>query len=215
MAQNSEYTYGQLSGELEIKISGVIDGFGGCSGGICHTVNIGPNSRINGPYFFEKCPNLITVRFDGKILITSNNTFLGCSSLKTLNAPHGFRLFGNGTFARCGFRVLVIPKGTVFDGDYSFGECLDLISVLIEDHVVFIGNNTFKDCSNLSIVRVGNNVKFLGNGTFSGCGRLETLRLGKDVSVLGEDNFVGCRNITTSTHEENLVITDKSFTKYA
>lgn len=53
MAENSELKYGELSQEPEINIFGDIDGFGGCSGGICHTVNIGPNSRIKGSYFLK------------------------------------------------------------------------------------------------------------------------------------------------------------------
>lgn len=53
MAQNSELKYGELSGDQEINISGDIRGFGGCSGGICHTVNIASNTTIEGPYFLK------------------------------------------------------------------------------------------------------------------------------------------------------------------
>lgn len=133
----------------------------------------------------------------------------------TINASNGLRLFGNGTFARCGFRVLVIPKGTIIDKDYSFGECLGLVSVIIEDNVDFIGNDTFKDCSKLSIVRVGNNVRFLGDRTFANCDRLETFRVGDDFTITGKDNVTGCRNISTSTHGKNISYTDDSYRRNA
>jgi hypothetical protein len=216
MEENLECKYCELSKEPEINISGHVDGFGICSNGICHTVNIASNTIIDGPCSFENCGNLTTVNFGQNVLITANNTFIGCSSLTTLNASsNGLRLFGNGTFARCGFRVLIIPTGTIFDKDYSFGECLGLVSVVIKDRVKFIGNDTFNNCSNLSIVHIGSNVEFLGDRTFANCERLETLRIGNDVSILGEDNFSGCRNISTSTHGDNLVFTDESFIRNA
>ena len=98
MAKNldlPEYGYRQLSEELNINISGDVDGFGGCSRGACKTVNIGPNTKIKGQYFFEECKSLKRIDFGQNVSITGNNTFIGCSSLTELDAPTGFRLFGN------------------------------------------------------------------------------------------------------------------------
>ena len=119
--QKSMLKYHNLSGEPEINISGHIGGFGICSNGICETVDVASNTIIAGPYSFEKCENLTRVNIGENVSITGNNSFLRCSSLTTLDASNGLRLFGNGTFSRCGFRVLVIPKGTIIDGNYSFG----------------------------------------------------------------------------------------------
>lgn len=79
--QKSMFPYRELSEEPEINISGHVDGFGICSNGICHTVNIASNTIIDGPCSFENCRNLTTVNFGQNILITANNTFIGCSLL--------------------------------------------------------------------------------------------------------------------------------------
>ena len=59
-----------------------------------------------------------------------------------------------------GFRELVIPSGTIIDENenYSFGNCQNLESVIIEDGVVISGNETFKDCLGLVSVVIGKRV---------------------------------------------------------
>lgn len=213
MTENIEYC--ELSNETVVEISGNVIGFGGCSRGVCNTVVVASNTTIDASYFFEECPILQEVSLGEKCSFRGDNIFAGCSSLKKLNAPSGFRLVGNATFAGCGFRELVIPKGTIIDGNYSFGECLYLVSVIIEDGVVISRNQTFANCPKLSIVRMGNGVQILGDETFINCERLETLHVGDDFTMTGKNNVAGCRNISTSTHGKNISYTDDSYRRNA
>ena len=172
----SEYLeYKTLSRLLDVKISGHVSGFGGCSGGVCHTVEVAQNTTIEGPYSFEKCKGLKVLNFGENVSITSNNTFHNCSSLIELNLSKRLRLFGNATFAGCGISVLVFPAGSIIEGHYSFGNCPNLNSVEFGDDCKVLGESTFEGCPNLSIVKAGKRVEFLGENTFANCPNLECI----------------------------------------
>ena len=82
MTENKNFTYCELSKEQNIEISGGhVRGFGGCSRGVCHTVNVGRNTTIDASYFFEECPILQEVRLGEKCSFRGDNSFAGCSSL--------------------------------------------------------------------------------------------------------------------------------------
>ena len=181
MTENIEYC--ELSNETVVEISGNVGGFGGCSRGVCNTVVVASNTTITASYFFEECPILQEVRLGERCSFRGDNIFAGCSSLKTLDASNGFRLVGNATFAGCGFRELVIRRGTIIDGNYSFGNCKNIISLIIEDGVVISGNESFKDCHGLVSVVIGNRVVISGNESFLNCPRLIIIRIGNDAVV--------------------------------
>lgn len=184
--------YCKLSNETVVSISGNVGGFGGCSHGVCDTVVVASNTTIDASYFFEECPILQEVSLGEKCSFRGDNIFAGCSSLKTLNASNGFRLVGNATFTGCGFRELVIRRGTIIDGNYSFGECLGLVSVIIEDGVVISGDETFKDCLGLVSVVIGNGVVISGHDSFLNCPRLIIIHIGNDVQIQGNRTFAQC-----------------------
>jgi hypothetical protein len=161
--------YKNLSRLRDVKISGHVSGFGGCSHGVCHTVNVAPNTTIEGPYSFEECKGLEVVNFCENVDVHGNNVFQNCSSLIELNFSKRLRLFGNATFAGCGIRTLVIPDGTIIDRHYSFGNCLNLHSVEFGDDCEVLGDSTFEGCLNLLNIKAGKRVKFLGKNTLDNC----------------------------------------------
>lgn len=98
-----------------------------------------------------------------------------------MNLSKRLRFFGNATFAGCGFRTLFIPSGTIFEGDFSFGNCTNLRSVVFGDDCEILGDSTFEGCLNLESVIGGNNLQILGKNTFVNCPKLE--------SIYASDNF--------------------------
>ena len=167
--------YKNLSRLLDVKISGHVFGFGCCSRGVCHTVNVAPNTTIEGPYSFEECEGLKVLNFGENVDVHGNNVFQNCSSLIELNFSERLRLFGNATFAGCGISVLVFPAGSIIEGHYSFGNSPNLHSVEFGDDCVVSGYSTFEGCSNLEIVKAGKHVEFLGENTFVNCPKFECI----------------------------------------
>ena len=163
------FGYKKLSGLMDVKVSGRVSGFGGCSHGVCHTVNVAPNTTIEGPYSFEKCEKLEVVSVGENVIFDTNNLFHKCFSLKELNLSEGLRVLGNATFAGCGFRRLFIPSRTIIEGHYSFGNCSNLHSVEFGDDCEVLGDSTFEGCLNLLNIKAGKRVKFLGKNTLDNC----------------------------------------------
>lgn len=169
------FGYKELSKRLNVKISDRVFGFGGCSDGVCHTVEVAQNTTIEAPYFFEECKELGVVNVGKNVDVYGNNVFQNCFSLIELNLSEGLRLFGNATFTGCGFRRLFFPDGTIIEGNISFGNCPNLNSVEFGDDCKVLGESTFEGCPNLSIVKAGKRVKFLGENTFANCPNLECI----------------------------------------
>lgn len=205
MTENIEYC--ELSNETVVQISGNVRGFGGCSRGVCNTVVVTSKTTIDASYFFEECQILQEVSLGEKCSFRGDNNFARCSSLNTLNASNGFCLVGNATFTGCGFRELVIRRGTTIDGNYSFGNCKKIISLIIEDGVVISGDETFKDCLGLISVVIGNGVVISGHDSFLNCPRLIIIRIGNDVQILGNGTFAECGKdyLTIPPQKQDLV----------
>jgi hypothetical protein len=181
----SEYfEYKELSEHQKVVISGPVSGFGGCFGGVCRTVNVSPNTIIEkAPYFFANCEELEVVNFGKNVDVHGNNVFQNCSSLKELNLSKRLRFFGNATFAGCGFRTLFFPSGTIIEGDFSFGNCTNLRSVVFGDDCEIFGDSTFEGCLNLESVIGGNNLQILGKNTFVNCPKFESIYAGDNSEI--------------------------------
>ena len=182
----SEYfEYKTLSEHQKVDISGRVSGFGGCSRGVCRTLEVAPNTTIEkeAPYFFANCEELEVVSVGGNVIFDANNVFQNCFSLKELNLSEGLRVLGNATFVECGFRRLFFPSGTIIEGHYSFGNCKNLNSVEFGDDCVISGDSTFEGCLNLSIVKAGKRVEFLGENTFANCPNLECIYAGDNSKI--------------------------------
>ena len=178
------FEYKELSEHQKVDISGHVSGFGGCSHGVCHTVEVAPNAKIEkAPYFFANCEGLEVVNFGENVLVNANNVFTGCSSLKELNLSKRLRFFGNATFAECGFLRLVIKSGTIFEGPFSFGNCPNLRSVEFGDDCKILGDSTFEGCLNLESVMGGNNLQILGKDTFKNCPNFESIYAGDNSEI--------------------------------
>jgi hypothetical protein len=185
---SGSYTFSGVQSEKIVINQGCnIRGFGIFSRNHCRQLEIHPETKISGPYTFQYCSYLKTVRIHEGVRITGNYTF-SCCSMTELILVEGIRLLGTGTFYSCdGLEHLDIPDGAFFDGIFTFAKC-----------------------KNLKSIRFGNNVMVYGHSIFSSCTSLESIHFGDNVSIYGENNFCGCSNITTIEYGENFINEDKT-----
>ena len=185
---SGSYTFSGVQAEkLVINQRCQIAGFGIFSRSHCRQLEIHPETKISGPYTFQYCSYLISVRIYEGVKISGNYTF-SCCSMTELILAEGIRLLGTGTFYSCdGLEHLDIPNGAFLDGIFTFAKC-----------------------RNLKSIRFGNNVIIYGHSIFSSCISLESIYFGDNVSIYGENHFNGCLNLETIEHGENFINEDKT-----
>ena len=92
---------------------------------------------------------------------------------------------------------IVIPEsiyynGTTYSvttiGDYAFGYCNDLLSVIIPNSIKNIGERAFRRCSGLKSVFIGSGVKNVDREAFDDCQNLEKVVI-KDIATWCEIEF--------------------------
>ena len=96
---------------------------------------------------------------------------------------------------------IIIPT-TSFEGDrvtsigeYAFGNCDHITSVVIPNSVTSIGSKAFYGCSNLSSIVIPNSIVDIGNQAFIGCTSLNSVVIPDSVTSIGDYAFLSCWNL--------------------
>lgn len=82
-------------------------------------------------------------------------------------------------------------------GEYAFGDCESLTSVVIPEGVTAIGNDAFTFCSSLKSVVIPESVTAIGIDAFSFCGALENVTIPSGVTDIGAGAFQYCTAFTS------------------
>ncbi len=82
-------------------------------------------------------------------------------------------------------------------GEYAFGGCESLKSVVIPEGVTAIGNDAFTFCSSLKSVVIPESVTTIGIDAFSFCGALESVTIPSGVTDIGAGAFQYCAAFTS------------------
>ena len=103
---------------------------------------------------FENCSNLRNVIFEdgSQIKDIGNDTFYGCSNLKSIEIPSGVTSIGFYAFFGCNsLGIVTFSENSQLTsiGDNVFSGCSNLTSIEIPSGVTSIGNYAFGDCNNL------------------------------------------------------------------
>jgi hypothetical protein len=108
-------------------------------------------------------------------------------------------------FPAGGGGAYTIPPSVTSIGDYAFGACAGLTSIVIPANVVNIGDYTFADCTNLPNVAIPNGVTNIGEAAFADCVRLTSVIIPATVNSIGDYAFGFCNgliNITVSPQNQ-------------
>ncbi len=139
-----------------------------------------------GEYAFSACTSLTGIIIPDSVTSIGSCAFSGCDSLESIAVESGNQKYiskGNcliekqsGTLLT-GCKNSVIPTdGSVTSiGEYAFGDCDNLTSVIIPDGVESIGSCAFYNCSSLTIIVIPDSVTSIGERIFQSCNSLESI----------------------------------------
>ena len=96
-------------------------------------------------------------------------------------------------------KEVIMLEGITKIGSIAFGDCSNLISVLIPGTVTTTNPGTapFENCSSLKNIIIEDGVTHIGVGTFSSCTSLKEITIPKSVIKFGISAFADCSSLIT------------------
>ena len=150
--------------------------------------------------------------FSGSLKSIGSSAFSGCVKFRTVALGPNVTSLGYSAFYGCDQITGVTVDCPVTLPAHLFGNCSNLVSVVIGNHVTGLGKvdgtsvngsetHPFCYCPNIRFVQIGNGVKeipkyWFGNyhGSFPANSTIERIELPNTVSSIGDYAFSGCRN---------------------
>ena len=157
---------------------------------------------------------IIPYSIDGYIVTSiGRRTFIGCTSLKSINIPDSVTNIDDSAFYGCtSLTSINIPDSVTYIGDYAFEDCTSLTSINIPDSVTGIGGWAFYGCSSLTSVIIGNSVTSMDVRTFYGCTSLASINIPDSVTSIGYETFKDCISLTNMNIPDSVTsIGDSAF----
>ena len=161
------------------------------------------------------------VEIDGKVYAVThidNNTFGGCTSLRSITIPEGVVYIGSEAFIECSSLVsITLPSSLEKLGWFSFVGCSSLTSLTVlskklsaslnifqkPDHLTSltlccheIDQSTFSDYPELTEVILKDGVEVIGTCAFSGCKKLTLVDLPASIKTINPQVFQRCPMLT-------------------
>jgi hypothetical protein len=168
--------------------------FGSCAG--LTSVVIGSGVTNIGNLAFNFCTGLTAITIPGNVASIGTAAFYSCSNLASATIDSGN--IGDFAFGYCGNLNTVLLGGSVANiGDFAFAFCSGLTGITIPQSVNSIGVNAFFSCNGLDNATInGGNI---GDYAFSSCGSLGSVVIGNNVTNIGVGAFAGCSSLTNLT----------------
>jgi len=84
-------------------------------------------------------------------------------------------------------------------GNFAFGDCDNLTSIILPASVTAIGDSAFANCNNLTSIILPTGVTSIGDFAFSYCFSLTSITIPAGVTSIGDFAFSGCSDLTSVT----------------
>ena len=105
-------------------------------------------------------------------------TFIGCTSLASINIPSSVTVIGYNAFSDCtSLTSINIPSSVTTIGGYVFCRCTSLASINIPDSVTKIGYCAFSHCTSLASINIPDSVISIGGRVFSAWTSQQTINI--------------------------------------
>lgn len=205
------------------------------------TVNMPEAGGVHfGPSCFAKATQLSTIDLSKLDEVIEDETFYGCTSLKTANLTNTKEI-GNYAFADCGIlnyvnmpivekigegafgrfaedgsapiiSSILLPETLTTIGDGAFLGCEGLVEITIPSSVTTYGDYLFAFCLHLEKVVLPTNMKRIGLYSFSGCEVLKEINL-EDVEEVADFAFANCVSLVNVNINQVQIIGEYGFAK--
>lgn len=140
-----------------------------------------------------------------KKYIINDYAFYESNKLKDITIPQIVTEIGDYAFGSCKKLQSVIFEGDSKlnkIGDYAFLNCVKLENITIPNQVTNIGEEAFKCCSNLKKIEIPQNVKTIEKSAFSKTS-IESIRLPKSLNKLGSKAFYKCEKLKSVEFQQD------------
>ena len=116
------------------------------------------------------------------------------------NVVYNVTSIGDFAFGRChGLTSIIIPNSVTSIGHQAFDGCGGLTSITIPNSVTSIGSSAFYNCTGLTSVTIPNSVTSIGGWAFSECSSLTSVTIPNSVTSIGGWAFSECIGLTSVT----------------
>ena len=144
---------------------------------LCATAVAAHDFEVDGIFYniTDATNKTVAVTYKGDSYSTYSNEYTGSvvipESVTYNGTTYSVTSIGKSVFHGCSGLTgeLVIPNSVTSIGDYAFGFCPGLTSVIIGNSVTSIGRSAFAACTGLTSIKIPNCVTSIGNYAFSEC----------------------------------------------
>lgn len=184
------------------------DAFAGCKD-LTGFATLAGSTVTLGDRCFKGCSSLNTVRILGNVPEWGEETFMDCTSLKSLVLGFnentiidtiGTRAFKNCTGLDSDGAIEVRAKIYNY-GEECFAECINLtnvsMSAIARASIITIGAGAFRDCTSLTAFLISklSSLTYIGDYAFANCDTLKQPSVPAGVTYVGEGCFMDCDNL--------------------
>ena len=165
-----------------------------------------PNLKTIGDSAFSGCRNLETFDFPDTLTSIGSYAFYNCVKFKTVSLGPNITSLGGSAFYGCDQITSVTVDSPVTLPSVLFGNCSNIVSVVIGDNVIGLGSghtsHPFYRCPEIKTFHVGNGITkipsnyfYNSNGnTFPASATIERIELPDKITTIGDYAFCGCHN---------------------
>ena len=125
----------------------------------------------------------------------TNNSFEGCTQLKSIVLGTSVAIVGNSLFKGCTALESFSSSAITSIGTNAFSGCVKLTDVKLNSGLKTISESAFLDCSSLNTITLPDSVSTLGPSVFKGCTVLKTVTLPSTLSIIPAQLFNGCSSL--------------------
>ena len=152
---------------------------------------------------FEGCESLESITIPASVTSIGYRPFHKCSSLASIVVAEGNTVYDSRENCNAlihtatntllyGCQNTIIPNGVTSIGDFAFGGCKSLTSIVIPNSVESIGELAFWECDSLKSITIPDGMKSIRKKAFAYCDSLTKVIIPASVTSIEEEAFYYC-----------------------